>query len=103
MRPLGQDVDERQNTRSNSSGAKPLPLVALENVSLGYASTPILQQINLEIYAGELVGLAGPNGSGKTTLFRAILGLLPIRDGTISHCPTSVMFLSQHRLTRSFL
>ncbi len=88
MRPLGQDVDERQNTRSNSSGAKPLPLVALQNVSLGYASTPILQQINLEIYAGELVGLAGPNGSGKTTLFRAILGLLPILDGTISRgCP----------------
>ena len=90
MRPLEQDVDELQNIRSNSSGAKPLLLVALQNVSLGYASTPILQRINLEIYAGELVGLAGPNGSGKTTLFRAILGLLPILDGTVSRgCPLS--------------
>jgi manganese/iron transport system ATP-binding protein len=88
--PLGQDVDELQSTRPNTFGAKPLPLIALENVSLGYASTSVLRQINLEIYPGELVGLAGPNGSGKTTLFRAILGLLPIVDGSLTRgCPLS--------------
>jgi ABC-type Mn2+/Zn2+ transport system ATPase subunit len=64
------------------------PLVSLQNVSLGYDATPVLVDVDLTIYPGSLVGLAGPNGSGKTTLFRTILGLLPSVGGTLSRgCP----------------
>ena len=59
------------------------PLVALEGVDLGYDSTPVLRDVDLAIYPGELVGLAGPNGSGKTTLFRTILGLQPPLSGAL--------------------
>jgi ABC-type Mn2+/Zn2+ transport system ATPase subunit len=59
-------------------------------VSLGYNSTPVVKDVNLAIYPGSLIGLAGPNGSGKTTLFRTILGLLPPVSGTLSRsCPLS--------------
>ena len=69
---------------------KALPLVSLQDVSLGYDSTPVLQGVNLAIFPGDLIGAAGPNGSGKTTLFRAILGLLPILGGSLSrHCALS--------------
>jgi len=61
---------------------EPRPLVALRGVSLGY-SEPVLRDVNLTIYPGDLIGMAGPNGSGKTTLFRAILGLLPILGGSL--------------------
>ena len=61
---------------------EPRPLVSLRGVTLGY-SEPILRDVDLTIYSGDLIGMAGPNGSGKTTLFRAILGLLPVLNGSL--------------------
>jgi len=87
---LGKDVDETQTARGGSSTSQFLPLVSLQNISLGYDSVPVVQGISLAIYPSSLIGLAGPNGSGKTTLFRAILGLLPILGGSLSRsCPLS--------------
>ena len=85
-----QDDDAINSARGEVSTKGSLPLVSLENVSLGYDSAPILQTVNLSIYPGSLVGLAGQNGSGKTTLFRTILGLLAPLGGTLSrNCPLS--------------
>ena len=62
---------------------EPHPLVSLQAVGLGYDSEPVLRSVDLTIHPGDLIGIAGPNGSGKTTLLRAILGLLPILNGSI--------------------
>ncbi|MBU4464887.1 MAG: ABC transporter ATP-binding protein [Actinobacteria bacterium] len=40
-------------------------------------------QINLEIYKGEVLGLVGESGSGKTTIGRATIGLLPVHSGKL--------------------
>src|SRR3982750_1623360 len=64
------------------------PLIVMENTSVGYSSGTVLTDVDLAIYPGQLVGLAGPNGSGKTTLFRTLLGLLPPLKGTlVRNCP----------------
>jgi ABC-type Mn2+/Zn2+ transport system ATPase subunit len=87
---LGQDIDGIRSARGRVSKDEALPLVSLQDVSLGYDSTPVLQGVDLAIFPGDLIGAAGPNGSGKTTLFRAILGLLPILGGSLSrHCGLS--------------
>jgi energy-coupling factor transport system ATP-binding protein len=44
---------------------------------------PVLEDINFNIRAGEIVGLIGRNGAGKTTLFQSILGLAGIVNGSI--------------------
>jgi len=89
MKPAG-NIDAIKSARGGDSAEESLPLVSLENVSLGYDSTPVVKDVNLAIYPGSLIGLAGPNGSGKTTLFRTILGLLPPIGGTLSrNCPLS--------------
>jgi len=75
---------DKKNTGETESKRDPLPLVSLHNVSLGYDSQAVIDNVNLAIYPGDLFGLAGPNGSGKTTLFRTILGLLPILGGSLS-------------------
>jgi iron complex transport system ATP-binding protein len=44
---------------------------------------PVLEGINLEIHAGEVVALIGPNGAGKTTLLKLMAGLLKPKAGAI--------------------
>jgi zinc transport system ATP-binding protein len=50
--------------------------IALSGVSYAYpGGPPVLTDVELEVPAGQFVGIAGPNGGGKTTLVRLVLGL----------------------------
>lgn len=55
----------------------------LEGIWAGYNGEPILEDISLELYDGDFLGVIGPNGAGKTTLLKVILGLLKPYKGTI--------------------
>ena len=60
------------------------PVVELEDVSFGYrAGVRVLEDVSLEVGAGEFVAIAGPNGGGKTTLLRLVLGLERPTTGTV--------------------
>ena len=55
-------------------------VLAVESVSVQLGGRLVLEDADLHVGRGELVGLIGPNGAGKTTLLRAALGLLsPVR------------------------
>ncbi len=49
-----------------------------------YEHTPILNQIDLEVKKGDLIGLLGSNGAGKTTLLKLLAGLLEPSEGVIN-------------------
>ncbi len=49
--------------------------LVLKDVSVAYTDKPIIEDVNLELYSGEIFGLMGLNGAGKTTMIKAILGL----------------------------
>ena len=57
-------------------------LLKLDHVSLGYGGTPVLENVDWAILAGERIGLLGPNGAGKSTLLRAIAGELAPVSGS---------------------
>jgi len=57
-------------------------VVDLSGVAFGYTATPVVQDISLQIDAGEYVAIVGPNGSGKSTLMQLMLGLLQPDTGT---------------------
>lgn len=51
------------------------PALSVEGLGLQIGGATILQDVNLEIAPGSLVGVIGPNGAGKTTLFNVISGI----------------------------
>ena len=58
-------------------------LISLDKVTCRYGSEPVLVNVDLEVRAGDFVGVVGPSGSGKTTLLRAVLGTVPPIAGTV--------------------
>lgn len=61
-----------------------LVLDARELVAGYIPEVNILNGCDLEVRAGEFVGIIGPNGAGKSTLLKAVLGLCKVRSGRIS-------------------
>ena len=60
------------------------PLLSARDVVAGYLpGVDILQGVDLDLAAGELVGIIGPNGAGKSTLVKAMFGLVEVRDGRV--------------------
>ena len=60
-----------------------IPILEAKGLSASYGTSLVLQDIQIAIHPGEVVGLMGRNGMGKTTLIRSLLGLLPPRAGAV--------------------
>ena len=58
-------------------------LLSIRGVSKNFVEVEALQEISLEIYSGEIVGLVGSNGAGKTTLLRLMAGVYKPSSGTV--------------------
>ncbi len=75
-------------------------LLHVEGLSAGYQRTPVLFDVDLQVRAGEIVGLLGRNGMGKTTLVRSLFGLVARNAGTVSFDGVALGGLSTHRIAR---
>ena len=58
-------------------------LLRLEKISVFFGKRKILEDLNLNLNQGEILGLLGPNGVGKSTIFNIIIGLLKPNYGSV--------------------
>ncbi|WP_320177807.1 ABC transporter ATP-binding protein [Roseovarius pacificus] len=77
-----------------------MPLLEVKDCFASYGTGTILNGIDLAVAQGKLVGIVGPNGHGKTTLLRAISGLLPKTQGSISLNGRSIVGLAPEKIAR---
>ena len=60
-------------------------IIGLKNVSAGYNGETIIEDVSLEIFGNDFIGVIGPNGAGKTTLIKTILRLITPYKGEINY------------------
>ena len=66
----------------NAKPGTPVPL-EIHDLTAAYHKRPVLWGVDVEVPAGQLVGVIGPNGAGKSTLIKAAMGLLPVSSGWV--------------------
>ncbi|NEV63068.1 LPS export ABC transporter ATP-binding protein [Thiorhodococcus minor] len=74
-----------------------------EHLQKHYRSRQVVQDVSVQVDAGEVVGLLGPNGAGKTTCFYLIVGLIPADQGRILLKDRDITRLPMHARARSGL
>ena len=59
------------------------PLIEFKDVTKRFGARTVLEQVNLQIYEGQVTTIIGLSGSGKSVLLKHIIGLLKPDEGTI--------------------
>ena len=70
-------------------------MVSIQHISKSFGSQKVLNDVSLEIPAGQIVGLLGPNGAGKSTLMKILIGLWSADSGTVS-APSRIGYLPEN-------
>ncbi len=75
------------------------PIIALENVAVGYDGPPVLKRLDLRIDQDDRIALLGRNGEGKSTLSKLLAGKLERQNGQITRASKlRVGYFAQHKV-----
>ncbi|MBQ4044801.1 MAG: ABC transporter ATP-binding protein, partial [Clostridia bacterium] len=73
--------------------------ISFQNVTFGYETyNPVLENINLDVKKGEMIGIVGHSGSGKTTLINLLMRLYDVTEGAITIDDVNIKDISQNAL-----
>jgi branched-chain amino acid transport system ATP-binding protein len=75
-------------------------LLDLTGVSLSFAGSRVLDNVDFKVPASRIISLIGPNGAGKTSLFNCITGFYKPQQGSVRFDGTETLKLKPHQVTR---
>jgi len=78
----------------------PQAVLSVRDLQAHYGESHVLHGIGFEVLAGEVVTLLGRNGAGRTTTLKAIMGLVPQRQGSIQINGVEAIGLEPHHIAR---
>jgi branched-chain amino acid transport system ATP-binding protein len=78
-----------------------MTLLHLQGLVAGYGPVRALDDVSLEVGAGETVAIVGANGAGKTSLLMAISGLVPLQSGQIRYQGRPLAGVSPYEIARA--
>jgi len=78
-------------------------LLSVSDLSVGFGAFLAIDDFDLLVHPGELVGLIGANGAGKSTFINAVTGLVPVRRGQIRFDGRSISGAPMHRIAAAGL
>ena len=83
-----------------SAAAAVAPLLAVRGLQAWYGESHILHGVSFDVAPGEVVTLLGRNGAGKTTTLKAIMGVVPRREGSVVFENQKTVKLASNRIAR---
>src|SRR5262249_61750444 len=75
-----------------------MALLEIRNVTRRFGGIVAIDDVSLDVQAGQIVGLIGPNGAGKTTLFNVITRLYKPDSGSLVFAGKSLLRTPPHRV-----
>lgn len=71
-------------------------ILNIDNISVSYGSIRALSDVSMNVNEGDIVSLIGANGAGKSTLLNAIVGLVPLKGGSITFAGEKICQAKHH-------
>lgn len=72
------------NTQNSQTPTQQELVIKVRDLTVGFDETNILENLDIDVFKGEILGIVGASGTGKSVLTRAILGLNPKRNGSVN-------------------
>lgn len=72
-------------------------LLKVADLSVFYGESQVIQSLSFEVEQGETVAIMGRNGMGKTSLFKALIGIIPAKRGSITIAATDATRLKSYQ------
>src|SRR4051812_45057753 len=76
-------------------------MLSIKNINQYYGGSHILRDVSLEANPGEVTVVLGRNGVGKTTLLKSLMGLVPIRSGSIAFAGQPIAHATPYQRARA--
>ena len=80
----GPGSGERAGAPAPQALVQDVPAVRMDGAAVRLGGRTIWRDVDLSVRSGEFVAVLGPNGSGKSTLLKAVLGVQPLSEGSVS-------------------
>ena len=75
-------------------------MLRVEGAVTGYGRLTVLHGVSIEAAPGQITAVFGPNGSGKSTLVKAVVGILPLWEGSVRLDDQDLTALPAHQVVR---
>jgi urea transport system ATP-binding protein len=73
------------------------PVLAIRDLHAAYGQSEVLHGLDIDVAPGEIVAVMGRNGMGKSTLMKTLMGIVPVKSGSIRVAGEDVTGLKSHK------